>query len=95
MHEFKLGHNASQNAAKINRVWGEVSICDRTVRRWFLFCSGDMSFNVPSGRGCPSATDNQYLEPLVKESRREIVREMSQKISNIGKSQGNFHDDET
>ena len=44
LHEFKLGHNASETAANINKAWGDESPNDRTVRRWFQkFCSGDES----------------------------------------------------
>ncbi|KAF2351005.1 hypothetical protein FHG87_018238 [Trinorchestia longiramus] len=35
LHEFKLGHNASEASANINRAWGEESTRDGTVRRWF------------------------------------------------------------
>ncbi|KAF2350793.1 hypothetical protein FHG87_018452 [Trinorchestia longiramus] len=44
LHEFKLGHNASEASANINRAWGKETTRDQTVRRWFgKFRSGDES----------------------------------------------------
>ena len=52
LHEFKLGHNASDTCININRAWGEGSTCDQTVRMWFQkFCKGDESLDDEEGRG--------------------------------------------
>ncbi|KAF2361874.1 Transposase type 1 [Trinorchestia longiramus] len=52
LHELKLGHNASEASANINRAWGEESTRDWTVRRWFgKFRSGDESLKDEEGRG--------------------------------------------
>ena len=42
--EFKLNQGASETARKINQAFGNDSVNERTVRRWFVkFRSGDFS----------------------------------------------------
>ncbi|XP_029651977.1 histone-lysine N-methyltransferase SETMAR-like [Octopus sinensis] len=78
LHEFKLGYNAFQTAANIDRVWGEESTSDRTVRRWFLrFLSGNVSFEDEEGRGWSCSLDNEQLKAIVEHNPRQSVREMS------------------
>ncbi|KAF2361931.1 Peptide N glycanase PAW domain [Trinorchestia longiramus] len=61
LHEFKLGHNASEASANINRAWGEESTRDRTVRRWFgKFRSGDESLKDEDGRGRLGRLENEH-----------------------------------
>ena len=60
LHKFKLGNNASQTAANINKAWGEGITSDRTVRRRFQkFRSGDESLQDEEGRGWPSTLDKK------------------------------------
>ena len=41
-YEFKLNQSAAETAQKINQAFGNDSIIERTVRRWFAkFRSGD------------------------------------------------------
>ena len=62
LHEFKLGHNASETSANINRAWRDGFTNDRTVRRWFKkFRSGDESLQDEEGRGQPCSLDNEQL----------------------------------
>ena len=52
LHDFKLGHNASQTAANINRAWGEGSTNDWTEWYWFLkFCSVNINLKNQEDRG--------------------------------------------
>ncbi|KAF2367367.1 Transposase type 1 [Trinorchestia longiramus] len=81
LHEFKLGHNAFEATANINRVWGEESTRDRTVRRWFgKFRSGDESLKDEEGRGRLGSLENEQLHAVVEQNPRQSVREMSQTL---------------
>ncbi|KAF2364734.1 Winged helix-turn-helix DNA-binding domain [Trinorchestia longiramus] len=78
LHEFKLGHNASEASANFNRVWGEESTRDRTVRRWFgKFRSGDKD---EEGRGRLGSLENEQLHAVVEQNPRQSVREMAQTL---------------
>ncbi|KAF2360082.1 hypothetical protein FHG87_009162 [Trinorchestia longiramus] len=81
LHEFKLGHNASEASANINLVWGEESTRDRTVRRWFRkFRSGDESLRDEESRGRLGSLENEQLHAVVGQNPRQSVREMSQTL---------------
>ncbi|KAF2351861.1 Ribonuclease H domain [Trinorchestia longiramus] len=81
LYEFKLGHNASEASANINRAWGEESTRDRTVRRWFgKFRSGDKSLKDEEGRGRLGSLENEQLHAVVEQNPRQSVREMSQTL---------------
>ncbi|KAF2349140.1 Transposase type 1 [Trinorchestia longiramus] len=81
LHEFKLGHNASEASANINRAWGEESARDRTVRRWFgKFRSGDESLKDEEGRGRLGSLENEQLHAVVEQNPRQSVREKSQTL---------------
>ncbi|KAF2368605.1 Transposase type 1 [Trinorchestia longiramus] len=78
---FKLGHNASEASANINRAWGEESTRDRTVRRWFgKFRSGDESLKDEEGRERLGSLENEQLHAVVEQNPRQSVREMSQTL---------------
>ncbi|KAF2355772.1 Transposase type 1 [Trinorchestia longiramus] len=81
LHEFKLGHNASETSVNINRAWGEESTRDRTVRRWFgKFRSGDESLKDEEGRGRLGSLENEQLHAAVEQNPCQSVREMSQTL---------------
>ncbi|KAF2353642.1 Transposase type 1 [Trinorchestia longiramus] len=81
LHEFKLGHNASEASANINRAWGEESTRDRPVRRWFgKFWNGDESLKDEEGRGRLGSLENKQLHTVVEQNPRQSVREMSQTL---------------
>ncbi|KAF2353080.1 hypothetical protein FHG87_016163 [Trinorchestia longiramus] len=81
LHDFKLGHNASEASANINRAWGEEFTRDRTVRRWFgKFRSGDESLKNEEGRGRLGSLENEQLYAVVEQNPRLSVREMSQTL---------------
>ncbi|KAF2351828.1 hypothetical protein FHG87_017414 [Trinorchestia longiramus] len=79
--EIKLGHNASEASANINRAWGEESTRDRTVQRWFgKFRSGDESLKDEEGRGRLGSLENEQLHAVFEQNPRQSVREMSQTL---------------
>ncbi|KAF2352159.1 hypothetical protein FHG87_017081 [Trinorchestia longiramus] len=81
LHEFKLGHNASEASANINRAWGEESTRDRTVRRWFWkFRSGDENLKDEEGRGRLGSLENEQLHAVVEQNLRQSVKEISQTL---------------
>ncbi|KAF2355089.1 Transposase type 1 [Trinorchestia longiramus] len=85
LHEFKLGHNASEASANINRVWEEESTRDRTVGMWFgKFRSGDESFRDEEGRGRLGSLENEQLHAVVEQNTRQSVR-VSRHLKIIGK----------
>ena len=51
LYEFKLGTNAAETANKINTAFGQGSVTDRTIRRWFeKFRKGDETLEEQEGR---------------------------------------------
>ena len=89
LNEFKLGHNASQTAANINKTWGEGSTCDQTVQHWFQkFYSGDMNLEDQEGRRYLSALDDLNLKTLFEQNPCQSVISVNrcQHFNNIGAS---------
>ena len=59
LYEFKLGHKAAQATYCINNAFGQATVNERTMQRWFeKFRHGDESLEDEEGRGRPSANDN-------------------------------------
>ncbi|KAF2363477.1 Transposase type 1 [Trinorchestia longiramus] len=82
LHEFKLGHNASEASANINRAWGEESTRDGTIQRWFgKFRIGDESLKDEEGRGRLGSLENEQLHAVVEQNPRH--REMSHTLGVI------------
>lgn len=80
-YEFKLGRNSAQTARNINQVWGEGSISESTVQRWFKkFREGDFSLEDKEGRGRSSSLDDDALRALVEENPKTTVRELAGKL---------------
>lgn len=52
LYDYKLGNNAAKAARNINQAFGENTINDRKVQRWFeKFRSGNFSLqNKPRGK---------------------------------------------
>ncbi|KAF2367392.1 hypothetical protein FHG87_001855 [Trinorchestia longiramus] len=81
LHEFKLGNNAAQTTANINKASGEGTTSERTVRRWFKkFCGGDESLKDEDGRGWSFNLLNKDLRAIVEQTPRQSVREISQQL---------------
>ena len=80
-HEFKLGHNASETSANINRTCGERSTSDRTVRMWLqTSLTGDESFEDEEGRERACSPDNEQMKAVVEQNPHRSVRETFQTL---------------
>ena len=81
-YEFKLGRNAAQTARNINEIWGEGSVNECTVQRWYQkFRSGNTSLDdEPHARG-PSAIDNELLKQLIEADPRKTTREVAEELN--------------
>ncbi|CAK9831326.1 Histone-lysine N-methyltransferase SETMAR [Anthophora retusa] len=74
LYEYKLGHKAAAATRNINSAFGEDTVNERTVQRWFKkFRSGDESLEDEDGRGRPSLVDNDQLKALVEADPRTTV----------------------
>ncbi|CAH2085375.1 unnamed protein product [Euphydryas editha] len=52
LYEFKLNQSGAETAQKINQTFGNDSVNERTIRRWFAkFRSGHFSLNSPGHGG--------------------------------------------
>ena len=71
LYHFEKGHKAAEAFRDLNELFGEGTIGERQVRRWFeRFKSGDTSLEDEGGRGRPSDFDDQAL--LSDESRTMV-----------------------
>ena len=67
LYEFKLNQSAAETAQKINQAFGNDSVNDRTIRRWFTeFHSGDISLEDESQSGRPTVIQDEDLRTLVE-----------------------------
>ena len=77
LHEFKLGNNAAQTTANINKALGESTTSERTVRRWFQkFRGGDENLKDEDGMERPLIFQNEDFRAIAKQNPRQSVREM-------------------
>jgi hypothetical protein len=68
LYHFEKGHKAAEAFRDLNELFGEGTIGERQVRRWFeRFKSGDTSLEDEGGRGRPSDFDDQALLDAVEE----------------------------
>ncbi|CAK9826443.1 Histone-lysine N-methyltransferase SETMAR [Anthophora retusa] len=82
LYEYKLGHKAAAATRNINSAFGEDTVNERTVQRWFKkFRSGDESLEDEDGRGRPSLVDNDQLKALVEADPRTTVRQLAQQLN--------------
>lgn len=82
LYEFKLGRNGAQTSRNINEVWGDGSVSECTVQRWFKkFREGDFSLEDKEGRGRTLSIDEDVLKTLVEENPRTTVRELAENLS--------------
>uniref|UniRef100_A0A6M2DLK1 Putative histone-lysine n-methyltransferase setmar-like protein n=1 Tax=Xenopsylla cheopis TaxID=163159 RepID=A0A6M2DLK1_XENCH len=67
LYEYKLGNSAAKAARNINQAFGENTVNDRKVQRWFeKFWTGDVSLqNEPRGRP-KTYVKNDDLKALVE-----------------------------
>ena len=82
LYEFKLGTNAAETANKINTAFGQGSVTDRTIRRWFeKFRKGDETLEEQEGRGRKNSLDNAVLKAMVERDPHVTVRELAEELS--------------
>lgn len=80
-YEYTLGRSAAQTARNINEVWGERSVNECTVQRWYKkFRRGEVDLEDQEGRGRPSAIDDDDLNALVEANPRTTVRELAEEL---------------
>ena len=81
LHEFKLGNNAAQTTANINKALGESTTSERTVQRWFQkFRGGGENLKDEDGRERPPIFQNEDFRAIAKQNLRQSVREMSAQL---------------
>ncbi|KAF2359945.1 hypothetical protein FHG87_009295 [Trinorchestia longiramus] len=89
LHEFKLGHNASEASANINRAWGE-STRDRTVRRWFgkfrseRYCHDLAVLHARLSEKRPALVNRRGPILLHDNARPHVARMTVQKLTELG-----------
>ncbi|KOC61213.1 Histone-lysine N-methyltransferase SETMAR [Habropoda laboriosa] len=81
LYEWKSGHNAAVAARNINAAFGNDTVNERAVRRWFeKFEAGDESLVIEArGRPGPSINDDQ-LQISIEANTRQTVRDLSQEF---------------
>ena len=78
LYHFEKGHKAAEAFRDLNELFGEGTIGERQVRRWFEhFKSGDTSLEDEEGRGRPSDFDDQALLGAVKEDESRTMVDWS------------------
>ena len=68
LHELKLGNNAAQTTANINKAWGESPTSEKTVRWFQNFCGEDESLKDEDGRRGPPILQNEDSRAIVKQN---------------------------
>ena len=81
LYEYKLGNNAAKAARNINQAFGENTVNDRKMQRWFeKFRSGDFSLqNEPRGRP-KTSVKNDALKALVETNPTVSTRELATRM---------------
>ncbi|XP_046838008.1 histone-lysine N-methyltransferase SETMAR-like [Vespa crabro] len=81
LYEYKLSNNTAKSARNINQAFGENTVNDRKVQRWFEnFRSGDFSLqNEPRGRP-ETSMKNDALKALVETNPTVSSRELAARM---------------
>ncbi|XP_035727797.1 histone-lysine N-methyltransferase SETMAR-like [Vespa mandarinia] len=81
LYEYELGNNEAKAARNINQAFGENTVNDRKVQRWFeKFRSGDFSLlNEPHGRP-ETSVKNDALKALVETNPTVSSRELAARM---------------
>lgn len=75
LYHYEKGWKAAQSFRDLNELFGEGTITDSAVRKWFArFKSGDTSLEDKEGRGRPSDFDDQALLTAVEEDESLTTR---------------------
>uniref|UniRef100_A0A7E4V7Y4 HTH_48 domain-containing protein n=1 Tax=Panagrellus redivivus TaxID=6233 RepID=A0A7E4V7Y4_PANRE len=85
-YEYSLGTSAPEAARKINSVYGEGTVTDRTVRNWYhRFENGDTSLQEQPKSGRPSKFDENALKEALEANPTATTRELA-KVLGYGNS---------
>ncbi|KAK6740408.1 hypothetical protein RB195_008708 [Necator americanus] len=80
-YEFKLGRAAAQTARNINEVWGQRSINECIVHRWFQkFRAGNTSLEDEPHGSRPPILDNNLLRATVEADPCKTTRDIARKL---------------
>nr|XP_023030100.1 uncharacterized protein LOC111518017 [Leptinotarsa decemlineata] len=81
LYEYKLNQSAAKTAQKINEAFGNGSVNERTVRRWFAkFRSGDFSLEDEPRSGRPTVIQDEALRSLMETDPSQTVRGMAKEL---------------
>ena len=75
LHEFRLGHKATEAASNICGTMGQGLVSTRTAQRWFNhFKNGDLELDDLPRSGRPMEVDMDFLKQLIEEDPRLTLR---------------------
>ena len=76
-----MNQSAAETARKINQVFGNNSVNERTVRRWFeKFRSRDFSLEDEFRSGRPTVIQDEDLKTLVETDPSQTVRGVAEEL---------------
>ena len=78
---IQIEPSAAETARKINQAFGNDSVNERSVRRWFAkFRSGDFSLEDEPRNGRPTVIQDEDLRTLVETDPLQRVRGMAEEL---------------
>ena len=81
LYEFILNQSAAETARKINQAFGDDSVNERTIRRWFAkFRSGDFGLEDELRSGRPTVIQDEDLRTLVETDPSQMVRGIGEEL---------------
>nr|CDJ90590.1 histone-lysine N-methyltransferase SETMAR [Haemonchus contortus] len=81
-YEFKLGGTAARTARNIIEVWGQGSVNECTVQRWFQkFRTGTTSLEDEPYGSRPTTLDNDQLKASVEVNPHETTRDIAKELN--------------
>lgn len=81
-YEYKLKRSAAQTARNINQVWGEGSVNECTVQRWYQkFRTGNNSLKDEPHGSRPSVIDDNILKALIEVDPLKTTREVAKELN--------------
>jgi len=80
-YEFQLGRSAAETARNINTVWGERSVNECTVQRWYQkFRAGNISLEDEPHGSRPPAIDDDQMKALIEADPLKTTREVAKEL---------------
>lgn len=79
---FRKGKSAAEISRKLNSVYGENSVSERTCQKWVKrFRSGDFSLSDATRSGRPKEVDSEAVRALIESNPRQNVRELAERLA--------------